>query len=103
MSGTYIIAAGVSVITSVWICYELVKSAFRKANEGIEYQLKQQNRLLIKLLEKEGATYDDLYKVFTDTDEEFWKGLASSAPKPKLRSRIVNTEQQDEFENLKMG
>jgi hypothetical protein len=77
MSDVYIIIAGATILISIWICYELIKSAVQKANEGVEDHLKTQNRLLIKLLEKQGATYDDLFKVYTDSDEDFWKGLTN--------------------------
>jgi hypothetical protein len=102
MKETYIIVAGVSVIVVVWICYELVKSAVQKANRGVEYHLEKQNRLLTKLLEKQGATYDELYKIYTDSDEEFWQNISpsNSNHKPKLRTRSNNTEQQEELQNV---
>lgn len=100
MKETYIIVAGVSIIVIVWICYELVRSAVQKGNRGIEYHLEKQNRLLTKLLEKQGATYDELYKIYTDSDEEFWQKISPSNAKPKLRTRTSNTEQQEELQNV---
>jgi hypothetical protein len=94
MRETYIIIAGVSIIVAVWIVYELVKSAVQKGNKGVEYHLEKQNRLLMKLLEKQGANYDDLYKIYTDTDEEFWKGINPSA-RAKPRSRVLSIEKEE--------
>ena len=102
MKETYIIVAGVSIIIAVWIFYELIKSAVQKANRGIEYHLEKQNRLLTKLLEKHGATYDDLYKIYTDSDEEFWKNISPSNPKSKIRTRVANSEQQEELKDLEV-
>jgi hypothetical protein len=102
MNETYIIVAGASIIISVWICYELIKSAMQKANEGIEFHLKKQNRLLTKLLEKQGATYEELYKVYSDSDEEFWKNINPSAPKTKMRIRTGAAEQQEELKDLQV-
>lgn len=100
MKETYIIVAGVSIIVAVWIIYELIRSAVQKANRGIEYHLEKQNRLLTKLLEKQGATYEELYKIYTDSDEEFWKNITPSNPKPKIRTRISNIGEQQELKDV---
>lgn len=103
MKETYIIVAGVSIIVVVWICYELLRSAVQKANRGIEHHLEKQNRLLTKLLEKHGATYDELYKIYTDSDEEFWQNISPSNSKPRLRTRSNNnTEQEEELQNVQL-
>ena len=61
----------------VWaiILYLIIQSAGRSANRGNEYYLKVQNRLLIRLLQSQGVSKQEIIDCYDKSDQEFWDSV----------------------------
>ena len=76
MEQTELIFIGLAVLViNLWIIYEIIKSAVRSANKDMDNNLRIQNRLLIKQLEKMGVSKDELVKLYHQDTDTFWNSI----------------------------
>ena len=61
----------------VWsiMLYFIIQGAVGSANKVNEHYLKVQNRLLIRLLQSQGVSKQEIIECYDKTDEEFWGSL----------------------------
>lgn len=66
-----------SLIVYYLIIKWAAKSAVKEANADIVSLLVTQNRMLAKLLAEKGVQREDIEKVYTSSQEEFWSDLGN--------------------------
>ena len=61
----------------VWsiMLYFIIQGAVGSANKVNEHYLKVQNRLLIRLLQSQGVSKQEIIDCYDKNDEEFWGSL----------------------------
>lgn len=65
----------ISIAIWLFIVHKIISSAVREATKSQDYKLKIQNRLLIKLLMKQGVDKDELKEIHNQDDDDFWEKL----------------------------
>lgn len=66
-----------SLLISISITYFVVQSAVKSATSDLRYYAKMLNRMKIKELKKQGMSFEEISKLFSDSDTEFWDSLKS--------------------------
>ena len=71
------IILGLLLAIAIWlfIIYQIIYSSIRNATKSQNYNLKMQNRLLIKLLMKQGVSKDELKEIHNQENDDFWERL----------------------------
>jgi len=65
----------IGTVIWLWIMYEIIKGAVRSATRDMNYNLKMQNRLMIKQLEKMGVSKQELIDLHNGDSDAFWNSV----------------------------
>jgi hypothetical protein len=76
-TSAYIVLLLVGLLIWAWILFAIIKSAVKAALYSADLNLLNQTRLLIKLLNKQGVSKQELEDLHKDSNDDFWKKLES--------------------------
>lgn len=71
------------LIVYFFIMYLVVSAAVRAGSKSQNYNLKMQNRLMIKLLMREGVSRKEIVDLHNQDNDEFWKSIPET-PEERL-------------------
>lgn len=73
-------AAAIGLVIWIVILFVVIKDAVKSATKGHVDALTTQNRLLIKLLEKQGVSKDEIIDLHEQDVNAFWDSIKENKP-----------------------
>lgn len=71
-TGGIVVASIIGLVITLWIAYELIRSAVKAAMKEQNALIKKQNDILLMMLNKQGFSKDDLYEIFRKDKGDIW-------------------------------